>query len=193
MRFFAIYILMLSLVPILGQAKKHFNLPSSMTLFDFDTEEGASWQVVNDGVMGGRSQGYVKIDNGLLQFAGTLVTRGGGFTSVRANLDADLSDYDGLELLVRGNGRTYEVEVDDDSRRLRRSVSRRGAFATSEEWTWVRVPFDSLRTTIFGQAVVAKSIDLMNIQSIGLYILDGIDGPFSLEVDLIRTYKDDDD
>lgn len=161
----------------------------SMTLFDFDTDDEASWQVVNDGVMGGRSQGYVEIENGTLRFTGTLVTQGGGFTSARADRPADLSDYDGLELRVRGGGRTFEVEVDDGTRRGGRSVSRRAPFVTQPEWAVVRIPFSELRTTIFGRPVSASPIDLADVKSIGLYILDGQDGPFRLEVDAIHAYR----
>lgn len=141
--------------------------------------------------MGGRSKGYVEIEDGRLRFTGTLVTEGGGFTSVRARRTVNLERYDGIELRVRGGGRTFEVEVDDNTRRRGRSVSRRAPFATSDEWTVVRVPFRELKTTIFGQPVRAPAIDLSNVTRIGLYILDGIDGPFRLEVDAIRAYRDD--
>ncbi len=164
-------------------------IPVSMTLFDFNTAREAFWQVVNDGVMGGRSQGYVTVEEGVLRFTGTLVTRGGGFTSVRTNRAADLEGYDGLELRVRGGGRTFEVEVDDDTWRRGRSVSRRAPFETTAEWTWVRVPFSAFRTTIFGRPVSASPLDLANVKRIGLYILDGKDGPFRLEVDAIRAYR----
>lgn len=163
--------------------------PAVMTLFDFDTGDAASWQVVNDGVMGGRSQGYVEIVDGALRFTGTLVTQGGGFTSVRADRAIDLTGYDGLELRVRGGGRTFEVEVDDDTRSRGRTVSRRAPFETRGEWTVVRIPFSALRTSVFGQPVSAPPVDLSNVKRIGLYILDGKDGPFRLEVDAIRAYR----
>lgn len=165
--------------------------PASMTLFDFDTADQASWRVVNDGVMGGRSQGFVAVEDGVLRFTGTLVTQGGGFTSVRADRSLDLEGYDGLELRVRGGGRTFEVEVDDGTRRGWRSVSRRAPFETAAEWATVRVPFSTLKTTVFGEPVSAPPIDLADVQGVGLYILDGIDGPFRLEVDEIRAYRAD--
>ncbi len=164
-----------------------------MTLFDFGTAEDSSWNVVNDGVMGGRSQGFVAIEEGVLRFTGTLVTDGGGFTSVRTDRSVDLEGHDGLELRVRGNGRTFEVEVDDDTRRGGRGVSRRASFETSEEWSLVRVAFSDLRTTVFGEPVSAPPIDLSKVKRIGLYVLDGKDGPFRLEVDTIRTYRTDAD
>jgi hypothetical protein len=167
--------------------------PDPVTLFDFDTADESSWQVVNDGVMGGRSQGFFVIEDGMLRFTGTLVTQGGGFTSVRADRSVDLERYDGLELRIRGGGRTFEIEVDDGTRNRGRTVSRRAPFGTGAEWALVRIPFSSLRTTVFGQPVSAPPIDLKNVKRIGLYILDGQDGPFRLEVDSIRAYVADPD
>lgn len=163
----------------------------STTLFTFDRPDEAEWIVVNDGVMGGRSSGFVAVAGGTLRFTGTLVTRGGGFTSIRARRDADLSGESGLELRVRGNGRPFEIELDDGLRRFGRTVSRRMPVATTPEWAVVRTPFSALRSSIFGQPVNAPPIDLARIRSVGLYMLDGRDGPFGVEVDYIRSYRAD--
>jgi hypothetical protein len=165
--------------------------PDLLELFDFGSDEDVRWQVVNDGVMGGRSQGYVEIQEGALHFTGTLVTQGGGFTSVRASTALDLEGYDGLELRVRGGGRSFEVEVSDGARRWGRAVSRRASFRTTSEWTWVRVPFSELGASIFGQAVRVGPLDPAKVRSLGLYMADGKDGPFRLEVDAIRAYRAD--
>jgi hypothetical protein len=161
------------------------------TLFEFHSTDEPAWQVVNDGVMGGRSRGYVAIEDGTLRFTGTLVTRGGGFTSIRAERGIDLEGYTGLELRVRGGGRTFEVEVSDGARFRGRPVSRRAPFPTSAEWTRVRVPFDTLRTTFRGRPVTVAPLDPAKIERIGLFMADGRDGPFHLEVDSIRAYRAD--
>ena len=176
---------------IAEQSQTLTNTP--LILFEFNSEDKAVWRVVNDGVMGGRSQGYVTIKDGILRFDGALVTQGGGFTSVRADKSINLENYDGLELRVRGSGRTFEVAVDDGTRRGWRTVSRRAPFKTQNEWSLVRVPFDALKTTVFGRSVSAPPIDLSNVKRIGLYILDGIDGPFDLEIDEIHAYRVADD
>ena len=142
--------------------------------------------------MGGRSQGYGEIADGIMRFEGTLVTRGGGFTSVRTRHQVDLSGYDGLELRVRGNGRQFEVEVNDGRRYGWRPVSRRAPFETTTDWRTVRVPFSELRSTVFGRSVSVAGIDLASVGQIGFYIVDGIDGAFWLEVDRVRAYSDDD-
>ena len=159
-----------------------------VTLFAFDRADEAAWDVVNDGVMGGRSAGYVTVEEGMLRFTGTLVTQGGGFTSVRGRRLMDLTDQVGLELRVRGSGRQFQVELDDGLQNGGRRVSRRAPFLPSMDWTIIRVPFSGLRSTIHGQAVNAPPIDLKRTRGVGLYIADGQDGSFRLEVDYIRAY-----
>jgi len=141
-----------------------------ITLFTFDNAAESEWSVVNDGVMGGRSSGFVAVSNGALRFTGSLVTQGGGFTLTRARCVVNLTGQAGLELRVRGSGRQFQLEVDDGERRFGRNVSRRASFPTTAEWTVVRIPFTALRNTIFGQTVQAPPIDLTRIQSVGLYI-----------------------
>ena len=164
---------------------------SVMTLFSFD-RTAEPWVVQNDGVMGGDSRGSVSVEDGALAFTGDVVTEGGGFTSVLRDTTADLSAADGLELRVRGGGRTFEVEVDDGTRDGRgRQVSRRAPFETSAEWEVVRVPFSAFETSVFGEPVDAAPLDPAAVRAFGLYIIDGQDGPFRLEVDWIRTYAAD--
>lgn len=58
-------------------------------------------------------------------------------------------------------------------------------------WERVRVPFDSLEETAHGEPVSPGPLDLMAVTSIGIYIIDGKDGPFRLEVDWIRAYREE--
>jgi hypothetical protein len=53
---------------------------ADLVLADF-TDDGAefSWYVVNDNVMGGRSEGTFTIEQGTLRFAGRTNTDGGGY------------------------------------------------------------------------------------------------------------------
>lgn len=162
-----------------------------MMLFDFEDAAPDSWYIENDGVMGGRSKGYFEMTGGALVFTGTVVTDGGGFTSVRAAQRVDLSGYAGIELRVRGGGRTFELDVDDGTRSRGREVNRRGPVPTSDTWETVRVPFASLEESAHGQPVSVAPLDLAAIRSIGIYIVDGKDGPFRLEVDWIRAYRDE--
>lgn len=172
-------------------SSESMTLSGSMTLFNFDGTDKAGWGVENDGVMGGRSQGFVEVAEGTLAFTGEVVTEGGGFTSVRAASQSDLSGYDGIELRVRGGGRTFELDVDDGTRSRGREVSRRGPVPTSGSWKIVRVPFASLEESAHGEPVNVAPLELSAVKSIGIYIIDGNDGPFRLEVDWIRAYREE--
>lgn len=164
--------------------------PDSMMLFSFDGPDAAPWTVENDGVMGGRSEGYVEVTEGTLAFTGEVVTEGGGFSSVRAAQQVDLSNYDGIALRVRGGGRTFELDVDDGTRSRGRQVNRRGPVPTSGAWQTVRIPFDALEASAHGEPVSVDPLDRSAVQSIGVYIIDGQDGPFRLEIDWIRAYRE---
>ena len=84
------------------------------TLFDFTGADAAKeWQTVNDGVMGGVSEGKFKItDKKTMEFFGTLsLENNGGFASVRTKAKKlGLEKGDTLVAKVRGDGREYIAE-----------------------------------------------------------------------------------
>jgi len=173
-----------------ASAAEGTDVPPKM-LFDFEDAGKARWRVESDRVMGGRSTGSAEVTEGTLVFTGEVVTEGGGFSSVRAGRQVNLSGYDGIELRVRGGGRTFELDVSDGTESRGREVNRRGPFPTTGSWKTVRVPFDSLEETAHGEPVSPGLLDLSAVTSIGIYIIDGKDGPFRLEVDWIRAYRDE--
>ena len=66
------------------------------------------WYIVNDNVMGGRSEGDFEVAQGELSFTGRTNTNGGGFSSIRTKtVQLDLSSHDGIQLRVMGDGRRY--------------------------------------------------------------------------------------
>ena len=80
-----------------------------LLLTDFTSSSSdLDWYVVNDNVMGGRSEGNFAQEQGELSFAGRTNTNGGGFSSIRTKpLQLDLSGHDGIQLRVKGDGRRY--------------------------------------------------------------------------------------
>jgi NADH dehydrogenase [ubiquinone] 1 alpha subcomplex assembly factor 1 len=76
-----------------------------------------NWYVVNDGVMGGRSSGFVHIKNEALYFSGKIsLENNGGFTSIRAPL-AEFNQFsNNLNFTVLGDGHEYQLRFKVDSR-----------------------------------------------------------------------------
>ena len=83
------------------------------------------WRVVDDGVMGGRSEGSLRSVGDALVFEGTTNTDGGGFSSIRSDTRRfDLGAHAGVRLRVRGDGRTYTFRLTTWDTREGRLLSR---------------------------------------------------------------------
>ncbi len=99
-------LLALPLLILMGSFVMAEDIPQ--TLFDFTGADAAKeWQSVNDGVMGGVSEGKFKItDKRTLEFFGTLsLENNGGFASVRTKAKKlGLGKGDTLVAKVKGDG-----------------------------------------------------------------------------------------
>lgn len=158
---------------------------------DFPAGRGGAWYAVNDNVMGGVSQGgFAQGDAGTGLFAGRLSMRNnGGFSSVRTRVEgAALAGYDGIEMRVRGDGRTYALLASDEGAR----GSWQRAFTAPEQWQTVRVPFDEMALSIRGwRPNTYPPISGRRVQTLGFIISDKDERPFRLEVDWMRGYSEE--
>jgi monofunctional biosynthetic peptidoglycan transglycosylase len=152
------------------------------------------WYVQNDNVMGGRSEGGFKTDEGgELIFAGSTNTDGGGFSSILTRpLQLDLSGYGGIQLRVKGDGRRYTWELQTNARYRNFKVSYWAEFDTVKgEWTTVRIPFASFYPQFRGFNLDGPELDTSKISEFGLYIYDKLDGPFELRLDSVQAYAEE--
>ena len=152
--------------------------------------EARAWRTVNDDVMGGVSRGGSKIIDGVLHFRGILsLENNGGFASVRSFGPArDLGPVTAIVLRVRGDGRTYRLQLATDASFRGARISYQAPFATQRgEWLEVAVPLDSLEPRFRGQRLRGPPLDRARIKEFGLSLSDGTPGPFALEVDWIRS------
>jgi len=160
------------------------------TLFSFETAESVrQWQTVNDGVMGGRSDGQFQWTAGkTMQFFGTLsLANNGGFASVRTRpAKLDLKKNDTLVARVRGDGREYSFNL--YVRRQRTAFSYRVNFQTKQdEWIEVELPLDTFVATSFGRVVQNQPLTPGEIEGLGILLGDKKAGPFKLEIAWIRV------
>lgn len=179
MLYFYIILVMLS-----GQSK---------FLYDFsNAEEVDDWRIVNDGVMGGLSKSRVGLKkDGKMRFIGFVSLENyGGFASTRtAPKDHALEGYKGLEVRVKGDGKTYKF-------RIRTNNNFDGAaytinFTPKEgEWQTFSIPFEDMEATFRGRLLVDyPAINPSNIRQLGILIADKQEGNFKLEVDWIKALK----
>ena len=166
---------------------------SLIPLFDFTGVEAVKeWQAVNDGVMGGVSEGRFKItDAKTMEFFGTLsLANNGGFASVRSKAKKlDLEKGDMLVVKIRGDGREYTLNLYPN--RSRTAFSYRASVQTKkDEWIEVKVPLDEFEATSFGRVVrEAGLVKPEEISSVGFLLGDKKAGPFKLEVESIKVER----
>ncbi|MCF7733137.1 MAG: CIA30 family protein [Akkermansiaceae bacterium] len=164
----------------------------SVAEFTPEESEKFDWRIVDDGVMGGLSQGKREISkDGILRFFGTLsLANNGGFSSLRTEaVKLDLSGAEGVMLRVKGDGRTYQVRLTTDAEYQSREMSFQAGFPTEKDkWTEVKVPFGRFVGTWRGMELPDKTLDPAKILRLGLQLADKKEGAFELRVDWIRTY-----
>ncbi len=161
-------------------------------LFDFTGPDAAeAWVNVNDGVMGGVSDGRFRItDNKRMEFFGTLsLKNNGGFASVRSRpTEINLKEGDSITTRVRGDGREYSLNlyVTRDAGRY----SFRQTFETKKgEWIEISFPVDKFYATWRGRTFPDQKLDPSKVNSVGFLLGDKKAGPFKLEVDWIKVIK----
>jgi len=166
---------------------------SLRTLFDFTGPEAArQWQAVNDGVMGGVSDGRFRITpESTLEFFGTLsLENNGGFASVRTKpADLDIKAGDDLVIRVKGDGREYVLNLYTKSRRM--AFSYRAPLPTvKNEWAEVAVPLEDFIPTSFGRRVQGMGpVEPSEITSIGFMLSDKKAGPFEMQIEWVKVAR----
>ena len=166
---------------------------AELLLTDFTpASSDLGWFIVNDNVMGGRSEGDFKVEPGRLMFAGRTNTNGGGFSSIRTKpLALDLSNQTGVRLKIKGDGRRYTWRLTTNARWRGRQISYWADFETQDgAWSTVDVPFSSFIPQFRGYKLDGPALDPGEITGMGLMIYDGKDDPFELQLANVHAYSD---
>ena len=162
-------------------------------LFDFAGADAAKeWQAVNDGVMGGVSEGKFKItEKKTLEFFGTLsLENNGGFASVRTKAKKrGLENGDTLVAKVRGDGREYTLNLYLNKPLV--AFSYRATVQTKkDEWIEVKVPLEKFEATSFGRVVKdAGAVKPEEVNALGFMLADKKAGAFKMEVEWIKVVR----
>jgi len=159
------------------------------TLRDFSTpEKTPAWIAENDGVMGGISKGGASFKEDSLYFSGDLsLENNGGFAQIYSPTElTDFSDYSGVRLRVKGDGRTYQFRIATEDRFRGSRIAYRSDFPTEDgEWTEVTLPFESFVPSYRGRILSGPELDLKSVQQIAFLLADGNPGDFGLQVEWI--------
>lgn len=166
--------------------------PERQTLLTDFSVDGAdlAWYVVNDNVMGGRSEGDFEQIPGELRFTGSTNTNGGGFSSIRSKpLQLNLSDHAGIRVVVMGDGRRYTWRLTTEAQWRGRQISYWANFETRKgTWSTVDIPFASFIPRFRGAQLDGPALNPEKITGMGLMIYDNQDGPFELRLARVHAY-----
>ena len=155
---------------------------------DFDSKNLLNWKIVNDSVMGVRSDATLKLKNNLYGvFNGYLsLQNNGGFSSIRAYYPPDLTNVKSITIRIKGDGRQYSFRV-------------RG---NTSNWASYTHTFNTVKNKWIEKELMIKDfyplyrgyylndmplLSEMVIKEIGIMLSDKQTGPFELEIDWIRA------
>lgn len=104
--------------------------------------EGANWMVVNDGVMGGLSQGQGEVTGSSIIFKGRIsLENDGGFASLRCPWgEYDLSEHSHVKLRYRSEGVGFAMVLENSPRWY--EVNYKMSLPVATDWTIVTLPLN---------------------------------------------------
>jgi NADH dehydrogenase [ubiquinone] 1 alpha subcomplex assembly factor 1 len=160
---------------------------SKIVIFDFNSNATISnWQVVNDGVMGGKSKGSFKInETGFGEFSGVVsLENNGGFSSLRYGFEALKTEgLTTIILRVKGDGNTYQFRIKDAANNRHSYMYE---FSTKDnEWQDIRIPLKSMFPVFRGRKLEMDNFSAHKIEQIVFLIGNKIAQKFKLEIDTI--------
>ena len=155
-------------------------------IYDFNSTNGSrGWQVVDDTVMGGMSDGALATDkDGHAIFEGVVsLENNGGFSSLRYGTGSiEAGKYKNFVLMLKGDGKKYQFRV-KRYRSDRHSYTY--TFETSGEWQEIKIPFEQMTPTFRGYTPDIPNYPGDIIQEIGLLIGNKKAESFRLLIDWI--------
>lgn len=147
-------------------------------------DEINNWIIVNDTVMGGRSQAIAQSQDGYLHFVGDLSLRNNaGFASIRRIYSPIQWQQDGpISITVKGDGREYQFRL--RTNRYMDGVAYVKSFVTSiDEWQTFTFQEQDFTAQFRGRLVRdAKALSFADITQLGFMLADKNPGTFDLKV-----------
>lgn len=157
-----------------------------MTIFDFNENSSlTNWNIVDDVVMGGRSDGNFRINNdGHGEFFGKVsIENNGGFSSIRYNFKKiDSHNYSKFVLRLKGDGKNYQFRVKDNTYNRYSYISE---FKTTGEWQTIEIPYNKMYASFRGYRLDIPNFKGDQMQEIAFLISNKKQEEFRLLIDSI--------
>jgi len=159
-------------------------------LFDFNKDTNPNeWRIIDDVVMGGRSNGQFQLDtegNGLF-FGNVSTENNGGFSSVRYQLNQrNVSNFSKINIRLKGDGKMYQFRIKDEANL---SYSYITSFKTSGNWETITINLKDLYPSFRGQTLNLPNFKGDFIEEIVFLIGNKKNESFELRIDTIELVK----
>jgi hypothetical protein len=155
-------------------------------IFNFDkTSNLQNWKIVDDVVMGGRSNGQMEITKeGFGRFYGNIsLENNGGFSSVRYTLDPkSTKGFSKFVLKLKGDGKTYQFRVKSERNQRHSHIYK---FQTTGNWEIVEIPFEEMYASFRGYRLNMPNFNGAQIEEIAFLIGNKKEESFELLIDAI--------
>ncbi len=161
-------------------------LQSTMTIFDINQKNNINnWRIVDDVVMGGRSNGNFKVnDAGFGEFFGHVsLENNGGFSMVQYIFDSnDVKPFTKVLIKLKGDGKNYQfrVKTNDNDRH-----SYNASFVTNGKWETIEIPFNQLEPAFRGRKLDMKNYPGNKMEMIAILIGNKKEETFTLEIESV--------
>ncbi len=160
---------------------------SSLIIFDFNKDSNLSnWNVVDDGVMGGLSQGNFEINKeGNAVFEGTVsLENNGGFSSVRHRFDTQkVKGFTKVLIRLKGDEKKYQFRVKTNSYDRYSYIAR---FTTTGNWQTIEISLSEMYPAFRGRNLDLPNYPTETMQEIAFLIGNKKAEQFRLEIDKIE-------
>lgn len=158
------------------------------TIFDFNEDSNiTSWSVVDDVVMGGRSNGRFFLNeehNGVFQGHVSLENNG-GFSSLRHIVkDKSVINKTHFIIRVKGDGKRYQFRSKKSNRDNHSYIA---YFNTNGNWQTIEIPFDTMEPAFRGRMLDMPNYNGGQLEEVAFLIGNKKEQDFKLEIDFIKV------
>jgi hypothetical protein len=151
-------------------------------LYDFNSNSTKSdWQVVDDVVMGGRSDGGFSINeagNGVFEGKVSLENNG-GFSSIQHRLNAKVNGHTKVKLTLKGDGKAYQFRIKSSNDDRHSYISE---FETTGDWEEIEILLSSMYPAFRGRKLSIPYFDSDQIRQLAFLIGNKKPQTFKLEI-----------
>ena len=159
------------------------NTQSNDMIFQFNTASDlGQWQVVDDVVMGGRSNGTLELnENGNGVFKGDVsIENNGGFSSIQLRLEAKKTDEKAaISLRLKGDGSDFQFRIKASTRDRHSYIYN---FKTSGDWETISIPLSDMSPSFRGYSLQIPNFNHNKIEQIGVLKSSKENNTFKLEI-----------